>query len=76
LTSTILSRPPQAMSLAVDGLRRLLVRSFGKAEDLTALLVEPVPMILDPVLNLAVAERSSSWSILWTVYLAYGRADV
>jgi hypothetical protein len=32
-------------------------------------------MIRDPVLNLAVAERGSSWFTLWNVYLAYGCAD-
>jgi hypothetical protein len=32
------------MRLTVDGLRRFFVRSFGKAEDLAALLVEPVQL--------------------------------
>ncbi len=34
----------QTMRLAVDGLSRFLVRSFGKAEDRAALLVEPVQL--------------------------------
>jgi hypothetical protein len=42
----------QTMRLAVDGLRRFLVGSFGKAEDLAAVLVEPVPMVGNPVLVL------------------------
>jgi hypothetical protein len=33
----------QTMRLAMDSLRRFLVRSFSKAEDLAALLVVPVP---------------------------------
>jgi len=36
----------QTMRLAVDGFSRFLVRSFGKTEDLAALLVVPVPMVL------------------------------
>ena len=40
------------MRLAVDSLSRFLVGGFGKAEDLSRLLVEPVPMILNPVLVL------------------------
>ena len=40
------------MRLAVDGLCGFLVRSFSKAEDLAALLIEPVPVILNPVLVL------------------------
>jgi hypothetical protein len=42
----------QTMRFAVDGLSRFLVRGFGKAEDLTGLLVESVAMVLDPVLLL------------------------
>ena len=42
----------QTMRRAVYGLSRFLVRSFGKAEDLARLLVEPVPKVLDPVLVL------------------------
>jgi hypothetical protein len=41
----------QSMRLAVDGLSRFLVRSFGKAEDLAALLIKPVS-IGNPVLSL------------------------
>ena len=36
----------------MDGLRRFLIRGFGKAEDLTGLLVEPVYMVLNSVLLL------------------------
>jgi hypothetical protein len=38
--------------LAVDGLRGFLARGLGKAEHLAALLVEPVAVVLDPVLVL------------------------
>ena len=34
----------QTMRLVMDGLRRFLIRSFDKAEDLAALLVEPVQL--------------------------------
>jgi hypothetical protein len=40
------------MRLAVDSLRRFLARSFGKAEYLARLLVEPVAMVGNPVLVL------------------------
>ena len=42
----------QSMRLAVDGLSRFLVRSFGKAEDLAALLIKLVSMVGNPVLAL------------------------
>ena len=40
------------MRLAMDSLRSFLVRSFSQAEDLAALLVVPVPVVLDSVLIL------------------------
>src|SRR5918997_2945665 len=39
----------EPVSLPVDGFRRFFVWGFGKAEDLAAFLVVPVPVILDPV---------------------------
>ncbi len=42
----------QSVSLTVNGLSRLLVGSFGKAEDLAGLLVEPVAMVLNLILVL------------------------
>jgi hypothetical protein len=40
------------MRLAMDGLRRLRVRSLKKAVDLALVLVEPVPKSLSPMLVL------------------------
>ena len=40
------------MRLTVNGLRSFLVRSFRKAEDLTSVLVEPVPVVLNPLVVL------------------------
>ena len=42
----------EPVSLPMDRFRRFFIGSFGKAEDLARLLVEPVPMVLDPVLVL------------------------
>ena len=40
------------MRLTVKGLRSFLVRNFRKAEDLTSVLVEPIPVVLNPVVVL------------------------
>ncbi len=42
----------QTMRLAVYGLGRFFVGGFYEAEDLARLLVEPVPVVLHPVLVL------------------------
>jgi hypothetical protein len=42
----------KAVSFAVDGLHSFLARSFRKAENLAALLVEPILVVLDPILVL------------------------